>query len=56
MPSNLPRFTLRINQELMDKFHYIVEQTGSSANRETEALIKMYVEVYERNNGEIKLK
>ena len=44
MPSELPRYTLRIPREYLDKIHYIAEENGRSANREIELLIKKRIE------------
>ena len=53
MPSNMPRYTLRIPQILLDKIGYIAEENGRSANREIEFLIKQRIKEYEAANGEI---
>lgn len=56
MPSDLPRFTLRVTNELLQKIGYIAEENGRSTNREIETLIKRYVTEYEKKNGVISLK
>ena len=53
MPSELPRYTLRIPQILLDKIRYIAEENGRSANREIELMIKQRIKSYEAENGEI---
>lgn len=53
MPSDLPRYTLRIPQELLDKIRYIAEENGRSANREIELMIKSRIKSYEAEHGEI---
>jgi len=53
MSSNLPKFTLRIPYELLQKISYIAEENGRSTNREIETLIKRYVSEYEKKNGVI---
>ncbi len=53
MPSDLPRYTLRIPQELLDKIRYIAEENGRSANKEIELMIKQRIKEYESQNGEI---
>lgn len=55
MASNLPRYTLRIPQEYLDKIRYIAEEEGRSANREIELMIKRRINDYEKERGEIKL-
>ncbi|MGD0621075.1 MAG: Arc family DNA-binding protein [Thermacetogeniaceae bacterium] len=55
MPSNLPRFTIRISRMLLKKISYIAEENGRSANKEVEQLIKKYVSDYEKENGVLKV-
>jgi hypothetical protein len=55
MPSNLPRYTLRIDQVYLDKIRYIAEENGRSANREIELMIKRRIKNYEEEHGEISL-
>jgi len=55
MPSDLPRFTLRISDELLRKIGYIAEENGRSANKEIEMLIKRRVNEYEKKNGRIQV-
>lgn len=53
MPSDLPRYTLRIPQVYLDKIRYIAEENGRSANKEIELMIKQRIKHYEAQNGEI---
>lgn len=55
MPSDLPRYTLRIPQEYLEKIRYIAEENGRSANREIELMIKARIQEYEKEHGEIRL-
>lgn len=55
MGSVLPRYTLRIPQEYLDKIRYIAEEEGRSANKEIELMIKHRIADYEKEHGEIKL-
>ncbi|MDR1061781.1 MAG: Arc family DNA-binding protein [Clostridiales bacterium] len=55
MSSNLPRYTLRIDQAYLDKIRYIAEENGRSANREIELMIKQRIKSYEEEHGEISL-
>lgn len=50
---NLPRYTLRIPQELLDKLGYIAEYEGRTKNREIEQLIKKRIAEFEAVHGEI---
>lgn len=53
MPSELPRYTLRIPQIMLDKIRYIAAENGRSANKEIELMIKKRIKDYEQENGEI---
>lgn len=55
MPSDLPRYTLRIPQIYLDKIKYIAEENGRSANKEIELMIKQRIKDYESENGKINL-
>ena len=53
MPSYLPRYTLRIPNDMLYKIRYIAEENGRSANRAIELMIKARIAEYEKANGEI---
>lgn len=53
MSSNLPRYTLRVPKDLLEKITYIAGANGRSANKEIEMLLKRYVAQYEKKNGPI---
>lgn len=55
MPSDLPRYTLRIPKEYLQKIRYIAEENGRSANKEIELMIKQRIKEYEYENGSINL-
>lgn len=55
MPSDLPRYTLRIPNDLLQKISYIAEANGRSTNREIEMLIKKCISAYEKEHGPINL-
>lgn len=44
MSSNLPKFTLRIPSELLEKVRKLATLNGRSVNKEIEHLLKEYVE------------
>ena len=48
------RFTLRVEQELLDKLGYIAEYEGRTKNRELEQMIKKRIKDFEAEHGEIK--
>ena len=55
MKDNLPRYTLRVSQLLLDKLAYIAEYEGRTKNKEIEQLIKKRIAEFEETHGEIEL-
>lgn len=53
MKDNLPRYTLRIPQVLLDKIGYIADFEGRTKNKEIEQLIKKRISEFEAENGAI---
>lgn len=53
MTDNKSRFTLRVDQELLDKLGYVAEYEGRTKNRELEQLIKRRIREFEAEHGEI---
>ena len=53
MKDNLPRYTLRISQTLLDKLGYIAEYEGRTKNKEIEQLIKKRIAEFEAVHGPI---
>lgn len=53
MDDVLLRYTLRVNRKLFQKFRYIAESEGRSANKEIEQYLKKRVAEYEKENGKI---
>lgn len=51
----LPRFTLRIDRELLDKLYYASDYEGRTVNKQIEQLIKRYLKEFEEVNGKITL-
>ncbi len=47
------RYSLRIDRNLFQKFRYVAENEGRSANKEIEQMLKMRVKKFEEKNGEI---
>ena len=56
MKENLPRYTLRIPQVLLDKLGYIAEYEGRTKNKEIEQIIKKRVTEFEAEHGTIHLR
>lgn len=48
-------FTLRINDNIMQKIKNIAENEGRTANKQIEKILKTYIEEYEKNNGVINI-
>lgn len=55
MKDNLPRYTLRVSQVLLDKLAYIAEYEGRTKNKELEQLIKKRISEFEEIHGTITL-
>lgn len=55
MESKLLRFTLRVDRHLFEKFRYVAEYEGRSANKEIEQFIKKHVAEFEKVHGKIEL-
>ncbi len=53
MAAKFPQFTLRIPQKQLDKLHYIAEYNARSCNRELELLIRLHINTFEKEHGEI---
>lgn len=49
----LLRYTLRVDRLLFQKFRYIAESEGRSANKEIEQYLKRYVAEFEKEHGPI---
>ena len=55
MKDNLPRYTLRVSQVLLDKLAFIAEFEGRTKNKEIEQLIKRWIAEFEKENGTIEI-
>ena len=53
MVNKLLRYTLRVDRVLFQKFRYVAESEGRSANKEIEQFIKKHVAEYENEHGKI---
>lgn len=56
MESKLLRYTLRVDRLYFQKFRYVAESEGRSANKEMEQFIKKRVNKFEKINGTIEIK
>lgn len=55
MTFKLSKYTLRINSDLLKKFHCVARYNGHSSNYEIELLIRRYVKKFEDSYGKITL-
>ena len=55
MKDNLSRYTLRVEQELLDKLGYIAEYEGRTKNKELEQMIKKRIRDFEAQHGPIEV-
>ncbi len=55
MKDNLPRYTLRVPQNLLDKLAFIAEYEGRTKNKEIEQLIKQRIAEFEKTHGTIQI-
>ena len=55
MDDKLLRYTVRVDRVLFQKFRYIADAEGRSANKEIEQYLKRRVAEYERENGKISI-
>ena len=53
MPSDLPRLTVRMEQELVNKINKIAQEENRSTNQEIVYAVKKYVEQYEKEHGHV---
>ena len=53
MDDKLLRYTLRVDRLLFQKFRYVAESEGRSANKEIEQFIKKHVAEFESIHGKI---
>ncbi len=53
MKDDLPRYTLRVPQILLDKLGYIAGYEGRTKNKELEQLIKKRITEFEEVHGKI---
>lgn len=55
MKDNLSRYTLRVEQKLLDKLGYIAEYEGRTKNKELEQMIKKRIRDFEEEHGSIEV-
>ena len=52
---SIKSFSIRIDETMLDKLHYIADYEGRSANGQVLVLIRNLIENYEKKHGEIKV-
>ncbi|MBD5451915.1 MAG: Arc family DNA-binding protein [Lachnospiraceae bacterium] len=53
MLQKMSKFTVRVNEETLQKFRYVAEYNARSANRELEFLMKRHIAEFEKKHEEI---
>ena len=53
MPENLKRYTMRINDILLDKLEYIARADGRTKNKQLTQMIRKSISAYENKFGTI---
>ena len=53
MKDNLPRYTLRVPQMILDKLGYIAEYEGRTKNKEIEQRLRKRIAEFEEEHGAI---
>jgi len=48
--------SVRLDEEMLDKLHYVADYEGRSANGQINVLIRNCIEAYEEKHGKIELK
>ena len=48
-------WSIRIDEEMLDKLHYVADYEGRSANSQILILIRDLIEDYEKKHGEINI-
>lgn len=55
MPSNLPKFTMRLDRNTLEKLRYISEFNFRTVNKELEMLVNRHIQEFEKEHGVIKI-
>ena len=55
MNDGIVRYTLRIEEQLLEKLGYIAEYEGRTKNRELGQMIKQRIAAFEKEHGPIEL-
>lgn len=55
MEKDMLRYTLRVDRVLFDKYRFVADYDGRSANRDIEQFIKQRVKKFEEKHGKIEV-
>lgn len=55
MPSQMPKFTFRVDSQTLKKLRYIADNNFRTVNKELEMLVKQYIAEFEKKHGPIKI-
>ena len=53
MPSQLPKFTFRVEAEVLEKLRYIAESNFRTVNKELEMIVNQHIDNYDSEHGAI---
>lgn len=53
MTTDISKFTIRIDAELLKKFRIVADYNARSANKEIEVLMKKHIAEFEKSHGKI---
>lgn len=56
MKSDYPRFTVRLPQDMLDKFEYIAKYEFRTKTGEIEHMVRLRIREFEKEHGPISLK
>ncbi len=50
---SVKNFTLRMDEQMLNKLHYVADYEGRSANSQLVVLVRKCIEEFEKEHGEI---
>ena len=55
MPSQLPKFTFRVDTEVLEKLRFIADSNFRTVNKDLEMIVNQHIARYENEHGAIPL-
>lgn len=49
----LPRYSMRISSDLLNRLHYIARYEGRTTNKQLEQMVKQHIKEFENQHGAI---